>query len=194
MPLAISQDGGRSFREGQNAVPASVQQSAPERAAPGHGRQLFAADFQDLQGRAPVEVKERGSFVASSEDEGKNWRFKKLPGALPHENPKNLGGATTLGYSAARQSPSGMIHLITTMNQPCLHFEFNEAWILSGKRQIRTQATWNGCVSHATGVASISSVAVKYPTGPCARPGAAGWQMTAGYLLNGEERWFFQTG
>ncbi len=25
-----------------------------------------------------------------------------------------------------------MIHLITTMNQPCLHFEFNEAWILSG--------------------------------------------------------------
>ncbi len=24
-----------------------------------------------------------------------------------------------------------MIHLITTMNNPCLHFELNEAWILS---------------------------------------------------------------
>ena len=30
-----------------------------------------------------------------------------------------------------RQAPNGMIHLITTMNNPCLHFEFNEAWVMS---------------------------------------------------------------
>jgi formylglycine-generating enzyme required for sulfatase activity len=40
-------------------------------------------------------------------------------------------GATTLGYSVARQAPNGVIHLITTMNRPCLHFEMNEAWLLS---------------------------------------------------------------
>ena len=55
----------------------------------------------------------------------------RLPGTQPHEKPEYQKDPDTLGYSALRQAPNGMIHLVSTMNTPCLHFEFNEAWILS---------------------------------------------------------------
>lgn len=69
-----------------------------------------------------------GCFVAVSKDNGTTWHFKKLPVTLVHEKDQVLG---TLGYATVRQSPNGLIHVLTTMTHPCLHYEFNEAWIFS---------------------------------------------------------------
>jgi hypothetical protein len=38
---------------------------------------------------------------------------------------------STIGYAASVQSADGVIHLMTSMNHPAMHFEMNEAWILS---------------------------------------------------------------
>lgn len=40
-----------------------------------------------------------------------------------------------MGYPIAVQSPDGVIHLITSMNEPCLHFEMNEEWVLDKANQ-----------------------------------------------------------
>lgn len=45
-----------------------------------------------------------------------------------------------LGVALNPQAPNGMIHLITTMNTPCLHFEFNEAWVLSDEGETEVAA------------------------------------------------------
>ena len=45
--------------------------------------------------------------------QGKSWKIKPLPIALPHETDlKNFG---TLGYSTVRQAPNGVIHILSTM-------------------------------------------------------------------------------
>jgi hypothetical protein len=107
------------------------------------GRLFYAGDYQQIRKKdlpGPGFIK-RGSFVALSDDGGETWHLKDLDLALPHETRqiprvrKDWDGgdhdATTIGYSAAVQSPDGVIHLMTSMNHPSLHFEMNEAWILS---------------------------------------------------------------
>jgi hypothetical protein len=63
-----------------------------------------------------------------STNNGATWRIKRLPIELPHEADRKFG---TLGYATLRQAPSGVIHLLATMTHPCLHYEFNEAWVWS---------------------------------------------------------------
>jgi hypothetical protein len=132
MPQAVSTDNGRTWTVTRSPFPAQGGNQRPCLLRLASGRLFFAADFQlSTGGSAPDPIRERGAFVALSGDEGRTWHIKPLAGAQPHENPALHRGAATLGYSCARQAPDGVIHLITTMNTPCLHFAFNEAWILS---------------------------------------------------------------
>jgi hypothetical protein len=64
--------------------------------------------------------------VALSDDDGESWLIKRLPGAYSAHRKM-----PSVGYCVARQAPNGIIHLVTTLNGPALHFELNEAWILS---------------------------------------------------------------
>jgi antitoxin component YwqK of YwqJK toxin-antitoxin module len=130
MPKSISKDGGKTWEVVKTRFPAQGSNQRPIIIRLQSGRLFFAADFQHISGRKPDDITQSGSFVALSDDDGENWHVKKLIGAQQHENPKSHKGAHTIGYSTARQAPNGMIHLITTMNRPCLHFEINEAWIL----------------------------------------------------------------
>src|SRR5436190_24292744 len=138
MPRAISSDGGRSSTVsktpfcwlGSNQRPALIRLAS--------GRLFFAGDLQNEKGSQPAGFTEHGAIVALSDDDGETWRTRKLPGTQPHETParaKQLGGGT-LGYTVARQAPNGVIHLIATMTEPCLHFEFNEEWIQRGDEHI----------------------------------------------------------
>jgi hypothetical protein len=129
MPQSISSDGGRTYAVSPTPFPAQGTNQRPSLLRLRSGRLVFAADYQHFRGNKPAGVTRSGSYVAFSDDEGATWTFRTLPGAQPHENPQRHGGASTLGYSAMRQAPNGVIHLICTMTRPCLHFELNEAWL-----------------------------------------------------------------
>lgn len=160
------------------------------------GRLFFAADFQKHEGVRPPGATESGSFVALSDDEGQTWRIKKLPGAQEHESGsqffKNLPGATTLGYSVTRQAPNGVIHLVTTMNRPCLHFEMNEAWILSDAPDPQGDAEL--MANTARDIRDVREYKEDYPNGKPKYIWHAGTGGDGRYLLNGTETWCFPDG
>jgi hypothetical protein len=130
MPVVRSTDGGAIWTASKTPFPEVGGNQRPSVLRLASGRLCFASDFQHIQKPQPAGVTGRGAFVALSDDDGATWRIRPLPGAQPHENREYHGGAATIGYSAMRQGPDGIVHLVTTMNEPCLHFAFNEAWIL----------------------------------------------------------------
>ena len=79
-----------------------------------------------------------GAFVAISTNQGASWRIKQLPVQLPNHQYRKYG---TLGYVTARQAPNGVIHVLTTETQPCLHYELNEAWINSDAGDLAPETT-----------------------------------------------------
>jgi hypothetical protein len=130
MPISTSVDGGRTWSHAKTPFPEVGGNQRPSVIRLRSGRLLVASDYQHIQKPQPAGVSARGAFLAWSDDDGASWRFRTLPGAQPHENPSYHGGSATLGYSVMREGPDGIIHLVTTMNEPCLHFAFNEAWLL----------------------------------------------------------------
>jgi hypothetical protein len=111
-----------------------------------------------------------------------------LVGTQPHEVKGALKGADTLGYSAAAQAPNGMIHLITTMNHPCLHFELNEAWILSPETDDPGDAVL--MQSAATKVAGSAVERETYPNGNLRLE----WSGGVADVKDGKETWFYPDG
>jgi len=188
MPQALSRDGGKTWARSASVFPALANNQRPSLLRLQSGRLFFAGDYQDIRGHRPAGVTQRGSYVALSEDEGQTWRLKKLVGTQPHEKTRSLGGADTLGYSAAVQAPNGLIHLITTMNQPCLHFEMNEAWILAPDSPPPGDAALM-----RPAAAAISEVAVRretYPDGKLRLVWAGGVADDGRFLLPGMETWY----
>ena len=192
MPQAISHDQGRTWTVTKTPFPALSTNQRPSFIRLASGRLFFAGDYQSRKGgKQPEAVKERGAYVALSDDEGKTWKMRKLPGALPHESwslaPQEQRGKllsdATIGYSSAAQASNGVIHLLTSMNHPSQHFEMNEAWILNGGETAvvpdggktvsgkqmdaggKPQATWSGIV-----------------------------QQNGQYRLNGTETWLYPDG
>jgi len=134
----------------------------------------------------------RGAFAALSADEGRTWRIKKLAATQPHLDPKRLDGADTLGYCVARQAPNGLIHLITTMNKPCLHFEMNEAWILSDAGSDLSNE--KAMASAATSVRDVKEFKETWPGGGSKAMWSAGIGDDGRYLLDGKETWHYENG
>lgn len=132
MPQAVTKDGGDSYVVSKTPFPAlnSGQRPCVQRLA--SGRLIMCGDYQDKMGRQPEGVTEKGCYAAWSDDEGQTWHFKKLWGTQPRKRtPYLFGGGHVLGYCVVRQSEDGMIHLVASNVRPLLHFEFNEAWLLS---------------------------------------------------------------
>ena len=192
MPQVLSRDGGTTWEKSKTVFPSLANNQRPSLMRLQSGRLFFAGDFQDMRGQQPSGVTQRGSFVALSEDDGKTWRTKKLAGTQPHETPGALGGASTLGYSAACQAPNGMIHLITTMNLPCLHFELNEAWILAPATNTPRDAILMRSV--ATAVADAKEYTEAYPTGQPRVIWSGGVADDGRFLLHGNETRFYADG
>jgi hypothetical protein len=188
MPQVVSKDGGKTWEKSKTPFAAQSSNQRPSLLRLASGRLFFAGDFQDREGRQPDAIKERGSYVALSEDEGQAWTIKPLLGAQPHEDGK-LASAT-IGYSAARQAPNGVIHLITTMNRPNLHFEMNEAWILdkNATREDPMAPTSSGPP------ANVKQYEVKHPNGQPRLTWSAGLASDGRYLLDGRDVWFYENG
>ena len=69
------------------------------------------------------------TVIATSEDEGNDWKVKMLPVGLPHSGDK--ANYSTLGYATVRQAPNGVIHILSTLTHPPIHYELNEAWLFN---------------------------------------------------------------
>ena len=217
MPKVYSPDGGKTWSKpvktgfaalGGNQRPVILRLQS--------GRLFFAGDFQlslaqkqlvtnqpgdrgawGEKGQTPATIKERGSFVALSEDEGETWRIKKLELALPHESrqvpnikrpgPPSDHDYSTIGYAAVAQGPNGVIHLMTSMNHPSQHFAMNEAWILSAEKGEANQVA-------AGSASAIRRHEERYPDGKI----KAGWGSRTGangdYTLHGTATWYYPDG
>lgn len=192
MPQAVSHDGGRTWQVSRTPFPALSSNQRPVVLRLASGRLFFASDWQNRKGAKPAGITESGAFVALSDDDGKTWKMKTLPGTLPHEafTLKSRGwgrsyhGEGTLGYTVATQAPNGVIHLISSMNHPSLHWEMNEAWILSSSTAETPVAPGNGKLFHET---------EQWPDGKIAS-WSARTDSAGRYVLDGTETWYAENG
>jgi hypothetical protein len=122
-----------------------------------------------------------GCFVALSTNSGVSWRIKPLPVQLPNHE-RGVNG--TLGYVTARQAPNGVIHVLTTETEPCLHYELNEAWILCAAGDIAPETS--GGIPR-----SFSEI---YPNGNLRSQWSARICPHGRYLLDGVETDFYDNG
>ena len=196
MPQAVSADRGDTWQVSRTPFPALSSGQRPCIIRLQSGRLLYCGDFQNKQGSRPpgASADQWGSFVACSEDEGETWTIKKLWGTQPKkQDPAQLGGAHTLGYSVCRQSPDGLIHIITSNNRPCLHLCFNEAWLL---------ADTDGSVPSdaelmqetAAEIDSVITYTETYPSGELKCVYSGGTAPDGRFLLHGEEKWYYPSG
>ena len=195
MPKSISHDGGKSWEITKTGFCCLGGNQRPSVLRLQSGRLFFAGDFQRKKdGFQPEGITQRGVYLALSDDEGQTWHIKNLAAAQVHENPRAAevmkGG--TIGYSAARQGPNGVIHLITSMNNPCLHFEMNEAWILAEDGEDKSDAEVMS--SSATNISDVKDYEEKYPNGKVRVKWSAGTGDDGRYLLHGEMTWFYEDG
>jgi hypothetical protein len=130
-PKSTSHDWGVSWSNGtESAFPALGGNQRPCLIRLANGHLCFASDsYHRKAEKSPGGwVAGQGCMVGVSTNNGTTWRIRRLPVELPHEADRKFG---TLGYATLRQAPNGVIHLLATMTHPCLHYEFNEAWVWS---------------------------------------------------------------
>ncbi len=112
--------------------------------------------------------------AALSSDNGASWHIKPLAVQVGgHDRSEH----PTLGYVTARQAPNGVIHVLTTETQPCLDYEFNEAWILSDAADSPAE----------TSGGKIQQFSENYPNVKPRSSWSARICLDGRYLLNGQE-------
>src|ERR1043166_8769858 len=98
----------------------------------------------------------------------------------------------SVGYCVARQGPNGVIHLITTLNHPALHFEMSEAWILGDA----TYAEGDPAMDHAPSSELTKPISRRenYADGGPRVEWTNAIAADGRVLLNGKETWFYPNG
>jgi formylglycine-generating enzyme required for sulfatase activity len=194
-PKSISRDKGKSWNISGSGFPSLSSNQRPSLIKLTGGRLLFATDFQTKwAGGNQVDATQRGAWLAFSDDKGETWTIKKLPGAQPHEQAhvaKKAGGATTIGYSVLRQGPNGLIHLITSVTHPDLHFTFNEAWL---EEPPQDDPEILPDEPAATKINQVRQYIQRYPSGKIKALCRGGVADNGRYLLHGTQIWFYETG
>jgi hypothetical protein len=188
MPRAISRDGGKTYAVSKTPFSQLNSGQRPSVIRLASGRLFMAGDYQpSKKTRKPASITESGSYVALSDDDGETWHIKRLPGAYSEHRK-----IPSVGYCVARQAPNGLIHLITTLNHPALHFEMNEAWILGET----TLADDDGAMdrSAATKIARVTEHRENYANGKPRVTWSAGIADDGRVLLHGRETWFYEDG
>ena len=193
MPISISKDKGRTWQVSKSVFPSLGGGQRPALIRLKSGRLLYAGDYQRKDGFQPKGIRERGAFVAWSDDEGKTWALKKLPGTLEsskEETAREMQGET-LGYVFLTQSDDGMIHLITSKNEPALHFEFNEAWLFTPAAPVPDPVLM---ASSAHEIKDVKVMTEYYLDGAVKSAKHGGMADNGRFLLDGKEEWFYENG
>jgi hypothetical protein len=132
MPQSISSDNGDTWSVTASPFAAMSSGQRPCVIRLQSGRLFMCGDYQNKQGNRPPNAVNWGSYAAYSDDEGGTWTIKPMWGTQRKKKDPDLvlGGADTLGYSVAAQTPDGTIHVVATNVHPILHFAFTEEWLL----------------------------------------------------------------
>ena len=188
MPQSLSHDHGKTYEISKTPFCALNSAQRPCILRLKSGNIICCGDYQPSKGTTkPIEIKESGCYIAISQDEGKTWRIKTLPGTQ-----KGHHDSDTLGYSVLRQGPNGLIHLITSLTHPALHFEMNEAWIWSDEATPNDDA--HLMANTATEVHDVQSYREDYPDGSPHITYSAGIGNDGRFLLEGTETWSYPNG
>ncbi len=199
MPKSISTDGGKSYTYLRSPFPALGGNQRPVILRLKSGRLFFACDLQRTDGFQSPGFKERGSLVALSDDEGKTWHMRKLAEGQEHEDEEHREGlqGNTIGYVDVRQARNGIIHLVTSMTDPCLHYEFNEAWILAeditGKTSTRN-AEKTDTQNAGKVIAEVKKFKEYWPNGTLRLEYLGGITGDGRFQLEGPEKWYYPDG
>ena len=193
-PKSVSCDKGKTWEISGSGFPFLSSNQRPSLIRLSSGRLLYATDFQNKWAdEEQVDKSQRGAWLAYSEDQGETWILKKLGGAEPHEQAhvaRKAGGACTIGYSVLRQGPNGLIHLVTSVNHPDLHFAFNETWLLEGPQE-PVQLPEEPPAGKMT---QVRQYLLRYPSGRIKAVCRGGIADDGRYLLDGAQMWFHENG
>jgi hypothetical protein len=193
MPKAVSSDRGDTWEVSKTPFAALNSGQRPCIIRLESGLLFMCGDFQDKQGRRPAGETRWGSYAAYSADEGETWTIKHMWGAQGRKQGGTLfGGAATLGYCVARQSADGLIHVITSNNHPCLHFCFNEAWLLTPE----APSPDDGVLMRNTAgeLRDVRSYEQRYPDGGLQCTYSGGFAENGTFCLHGDETWYYPSG
>ncbi len=175
-PQNISRDWGASWEEATpSPFPPLGTAQRPSMIRLQSGNLVYITDSYMHKRNIPAPEgwqNEDKCVIALSQDNGQTWHIKSLPVALPHNR---RPAHPSLGYSTVRQAPNGVIHILTSANYPALHYELNEAWILSDA----------GEVELSTEGGEVKAYTEKYPNGKLKAEWEAMICPNGRYLLHG---------
>jgi len=169
MPKAISRDGGKTWEKSKTPFRPLGSGQRPSMIRLASGRLFFVADLFD---KKKLGDKGAGAFVALSDDDGETWKTRHLP------------GVTTVGYTTATEGADGVIHIVTSKNQPDWHIELNEAWVMEGGPPAAAPA----------GVTGGREYREEYPDGKTKATWIAGVATVGRYVLNGRQVFYYPNG
>ena len=188
MPRAISQDGGKTYAMSKTPFSQVSSGQRPSILRLASGRLFMCGDYYpSKRAQKPASITEDGSYVALSDDDGETWHIKRLPGNYSEHRKRN-----SLGYSVARQAPNGVIHVITSCNHPGLHYELNEAWILSKETFADNDPAMDW--SQATEIRNVQAHRENYADGKPRVTWSSGLANDGRVLLHGRETWYYPDG
>ena len=169
MPVAISRDGGKTYTTRATQLMPLSNGQRPSVVRLASGRLFFVADNTIKKGPGP---KREGSYVALSDDDGATWSRRELP------------GITTVGYVTATQGPNGVIHIVTSHNQPHdVSIHLNEAWVREG-----------GPEQAVAKVRDIKTYREEFRPGRLKCTWSAGVSTSGIYLLDGRQVFYYESG
>jgi hypothetical protein len=183
-PMNRSTDWGASWSSNEaSAFPALGGNQRPCLIRLANGHLCYVTDsYHRKSGKSPEGwAYGEGCFVAVSTNNGVAWRIKELPVQLPHEADRKYG---TLGYATVRQAPNGVIHVLTTMTHPCLHYEFNEAWAFSDAGDLAPENRGG----------RVKKFSERYASGKLRSKWSARICPNGRYLLDGGETDYYENG
>jgi formylglycine-generating enzyme required for sulfatase activity len=172
MPLAISTDGGKTYTKSASAFDVLGSGERPSIIRLADGKLFFVEDHNPT---GQPKKHTDGAQVALSADEGKTWHIKRLPANI-----------ITVGYTTATQSRDGLIHIVTTKNDPNnVEIELNEAWVMSDSTEPSPRPdTANEIVKHTE----------KYPDGKIYAIWSEAHASDGRTVLEGSESFFYNDG
>ncbi len=190
-PKNVSRDFGKTWQVSRSPMPGQGGGRNPVMLKLQSGRLLYISNITEAKDPALTGFTGRGAYACLSEDTGESWKIRRLLGGQTKGEDGKSVKFTTVGYVGVSQTANGVIHFVTSRNQPDLHVELNEAWILADDGDAQKAAE-----TDYTRVAEGTARQYKefYPDGKLKAKWNGGVNSQGLYLLHGEQSFYYPDG